>query len=166
MGSGAELRSGVSGLPDINEIRRGLAANLAALKPPLVQVSPYLLSSPQTPCAMVSGIDVDGLEYTGFGFSSIRATFLIDVAVGLVADIKAQELLDQLMGTGDLSLVAAVQADTRLTKRYLSDGRITEDNDPAADDLGLEGFRGQQIIAFANQQDVLVATFAFTVYAS
>lgn len=149
-------------MPDINAIRRGLAANLAALKPPLVQVSPYLLASPQVPSAMVGGIEVDGLSFEGYGTSSIRAVFLIDIALGLVSDIKCQELLDSLMG----DLVDAVQADTRLTSRYTSTGAVTTGNDAAADDLGFEGYRGQSTIGFANLQDVLVATFAFTVYAT
>lgn len=153
-------------MADIDAIRRGLAANLAVLKPDTVgQVYPYLLQNPSPPSVMVSGIEAGGIDYISYG-DSVSIMFLIEVCLGVVSDIGAQKLLGSLLASsGATSLVTAVQADRRLTSRMGDDGRVTADEGAAADAVAFEGFRGQTPFTLPNRTEVLLATFAVQVLA-
>lgn len=155
-------------MADLDAIRRGLAANLAVLKPdPIGQVSPFMLDNPTPPSAMVSGLETGGYSIMSYGTTpSVDLTFLIEVCLGKVSDIGAQKLLNRLLApSGSDSLIAAVEADNRLTSRMDDQGKITTDQDPAADDLGFVGFRGQLPFTLPNTTRVLLAVFAVRVVA-
>lgn len=163
-------------MADLTDIRRGLAANLAVLKvaagftakgvKPIGQVSPWLLDNPTPPSVLIAGVEAEGLDYLGFGSSSISATFLVEACLGTVSDIGSQKLLSALMAAdGTTSLVAALEADGRLTSRLGDDGRVTTDQDPAATSVAVQGYRGQSRIKLGNTTEVLLATWAVQVLA-
>jgi hypothetical protein len=161
-------------LADLDDIFAGLGANLAALKqaeiaprqPLIQQVSAYLLDNPSPPSVMVAGVDVDGVDFQTFGREDVAWTILIEVCLGRVSDIGAQKLLRKLLaGTGETSLVQAVEANQTLTSRLLDDGTVQTDQDAAAEKVTFAGYRGQTQFRFPGQEaPVLLATWAFGVY--
>src|SRR5574337_321544 len=164
-------------MADIDAIRRGLTANLTLLKDadafsardlrPIGQVGPYLLENPSPPAVRVAGVESGGIEYEGFGSSSISATFLVEACLGLISDTAAQKLLNALMdANGATSLVAAVESDRKLTSRLGPDGTVLTAQGAAADSVAFAGFRGQSRFTLPNRTEVLLATWAVQVIAS
>ncbi len=160
-------------MADLEDIFSGIGANLAALKaveiargqPLLGQVSAYLLDNPTPPCAMVAGVDSDGVTYETYGRENVAWTILVEVCLGRVSDIGSQKLLRKLLaGVGETSLITAVEADQTLTSRLGDDGQVTMGQSPAAEKVTFAGYRGQVPFLFPGQNaPVLLATWAFEV---
>lgn len=130
-------------MADLEDIRRGLAANLATLKSDGFQVVPYLLDNPTAPTIQVGGLtDVDyDQEFRGeYLLVGDKMTVVIEVAIPRKTDIGAQKLLDKLHGSANLK--AAVEADNRLQSRMADDGTITISQEPACDDLRVVRYKG------------------------
>lgn len=150
-------------MADVQTIREGLAGNLAALREngTVGQVSPYLLDNPTPPSLLVAA--VDSFEFLGFG-ESVRWTILVEACLGLVSDIASQEILNKLLApSGATSLVAAVEADERLTSRLDVAGVLTANQAPAADSVAFAEYRGQNRFTLRNGAEVLLAVWAFEV---
>jgi hypothetical protein len=150
-------------MADLKTIREGLAGNLAALRQAKVvgQVSPYLLDNPTPPSLMVAG--VEQFEFLGFG-ETARWTILVEACLGLTADVGSQDVLNRLLApTGATSVVAAAEADQRLTSRLDVRGVLTTGQAPAADSVAFSGYRGQSRFQLRNGSDVLLAVWAFEV---
>lgn len=156
-------------MADLQTIRQGLAGSLAALREngTVGQVSAYLLDNPTPPALTVSGVDDDGVDPLAYGADGgVGYTILIEACLGKVSDIGAQKLLNKLLApTGETSLVATVLADDKLTKRLSDSGVLTTGQTPAASSLAFAGYRGQTPFVLENGSRVLLATWAFTVYA-
>src|SRR6266508_3862702 len=98
-------------MADVKLLREGLAANLTTL--PDIQVSAYMLSSPTPPAAHVVTGPVAYDMAMGRGLDDL--TFRVQVFVGLVSDIGAQQNLDAyLAGSGALSVKQALESDKTL----------------------------------------------------
>ena len=153
---------------DLQAIREGLAANLAALRTneTVVQVSAYLLDNPTPPSLVVAGVDSDGYEEQAYTGQSVSYTILVEACLGLVADITSQKTLNRLLSpTGSASLVAAAKATPTLTSRLNDDGTISTGQAAAAESIAFDGYRGQTRFVLSNGSEVLLATWAFTVFA-
>jgi|DewCreStandDraft_4_1066084.scaffolds.fasta_scaffold46081_4 hypothetical protein len=153
-------------MADLRAIREGLAGSLATLRAngTVGQVSPYLLANPTPPSLMVAA--VDEYEFLGFG-TSVRWTILVEACLGLAADVAAQELLNKLLApTGATSVVAAAEADQRLTSRLDRSGFLHTGQAPAADSVAFAAYRGQSRFQLRNGFEVLLAVWAFEVISS
>lgn len=154
-------------MADLQTIREAIAGNLHALKAndTVVQVSAYLLDNPTPPSLMVAGVAEDGVDPLGYSDAGgVSWTILIEAALGRTSDIGSQKLLNKLLTpTGSTSLIAAVQADRKLTKRLSDAGVLTTGQAAAASDLAFAGYRGQVSFVLENGSRVLLATWAFTV---
>jgi hypothetical protein len=96
---------------DIAAIRAGLANNLSAL--PDVQVSAYMLSDPTPPTAHIVPARIDFDQAMGRGLDRIEMN--VQLFVGLISDIGAQQTLDQYRaGSGALSVKQAIESDRTL----------------------------------------------------
>jgi hypothetical protein len=157
-------------MSSVADVCEGIAANLVALRESgaVGHVSAYLERSPKTPYACVAGIDATGIEYTTFGVPGSDTPpgmrYLIVVEAGTSSlDIAEQDKLRALMApAGDASLVAAVESDTRLTRRLKKDGTI-ENADAAADAVAFAEFRGQTSFTFPSGVEVLLESWVFEV---
>lgn len=142
-------------MASFDDIRRGLAANLAVLRDTGWAVSPYLRDNPTPPMIQVAGMSE--VEYTDFGGGAERV-FVIEAAVSLAVDVAAQMKLDELMDGGPNDLKAAVEADPELTMRMLDDGTIDISQEAACDDLECI-FQSQGRFTPQNGVTVLLATW-------
>lgn len=104
-------------MADLDGIRTGIANNLGNVDlSPYTdpQVSPYGLTNPTLPSLMLIGLDeitYDRAMQRGLD----EWTFILQGLVGLVSDIGAQKLLDQMLdSTGAASVKAAVETDRTL----------------------------------------------------
>lgn len=141
-------------MASFDDIRRGLAANIAALRPDWA-VSPYLKDNPVPPMIQVAGMSE--VEYRDFGGGAERI-FVLEAVASLSNDVGAQQALDRLMDGGEHDLKAAVEADPMLTMRLLDDGTIDISQEPACDDLECV-FQSQGRFTPPNGVTVLLATF-------
>lgn len=155
-------------MPDLTDIREGLAANLDVLRAAghVGQVSPFLLDNPTPPALMVAG--VSELEFLTFGSvgnpPGVRWQFLIEACVGKTSDVGSQKILNALLApTGSSSLVAAVEADAALTSRLNEEGTLRTGQEPAAESVSFTEYRGQTPFVLENGIRVLLATWAFEV---
>jgi hypothetical protein len=102
--------------PTFQEIREGLATNLASI--PNVQVSAYVLGNPTMPAIeVVPGWEGrDGIDYDKTFRRGLDAlVFTVRAMVGTPTDIGAQKRLDRMISpTGEDSIKAAVEADGTL----------------------------------------------------
>lgn len=148
----------------IDDIRRGLAANLRLV--PDCLVSPYLLDSPTTPALQVAGFDtIDYLDSFGPGVS---LRIIVEGATGLAHSRAAQARFDRwLWPTGADSVKAAIESDTRLTSRLSEDGKsVLADQDPACDALQVVEFRGYRQARVRDGVELLLGDWVVQVEAS
>lgn len=102
--------------PTLAQIRQGIATNLSTLSgaPANVQISPYMLGSPQPPTIQVMGpdeIDYDIAMQRG----ADEWRIIVQGFVGAATDIGAQVNLDEwLAPAGALSVKAAIESDRTL----------------------------------------------------
>src|SRR4051812_22392549 len=98
----------------LKAIREGLAANLAVLNG--VQISPYVLSNPQTPHIWIRPGEDDVVSYHLAMQNGLEDWhMMIEAFTGSPFAESAQMKLDELAAsTGPTSLKAAVEADTTL----------------------------------------------------
>lgn len=101
----------------VNEIREGLAANLAAIAD--VQISPYLLTDPFPPVLMILPGPPGGGDFTeyhqamGNGLELVTFTIRAEVSVGM--EVASQQKLDDFLDVqGASSVMAAVESDKKL----------------------------------------------------
>ena len=99
-------------ISDMGAIRKGIAANLAAVFTDW-QVSAYLLSSPSAPCMYVIPDLVDYDMAMGQGLT--KATYLVRALVSPSLEPTGQTQLDEITPpTGSRSLKAALESDKTL----------------------------------------------------
>lgn len=121
----------------LEDIRQGLAANLAALRSgdDGCQVSPYMLGAPVPPTLLVMG-PIDDAERIDFGGEDEELFIVVQGFAAMVEDIAGQKRLDRWWSNvGDDSVTAALEADKQLTSRLDDEGNVTDDQDPACADL-------------------------------
>jgi len=149
----------------LEEIRRGLAANLrAALPADEGSVSPYLEDDPTSPCLQVAG--VESLDYVDAGmYGGGVLTMIVEGAVSLAGTSRgAQKIFDRwILGPGGVR--EAIEADPQLTSRLLDDGTVEAGHPPAADALVVREFRGYQRELVRNTERQL-GIFAIEVHVS
>lgn len=104
-------------MASVNEIRLGLAANLAAISG--VQNTGYLLNNPTPPTLMIMPGPPGGGDFTeyhqamGNGLETMTWTVRAEVAVNL--DIGSQQKLDAMLDVdGESSVMRAIEADKTL----------------------------------------------------
>lgn len=115
-------------------IREGIAANLAGIGDGY-QVSAYVLTNPQPPCAYVKGGPIDYDETFGRGHDAW--TWTVYVLVGYASDIGAQMLLDEFRApAGERSVKALIESDPQLGGAAL---RAWVTNVSAANEYVIEG---------------------------
>lgn len=146
----------------LQNIRRGLAANLRAL--PDCQVSPYLLDSPTGPSLQVAGFD--GIDFQ----QSFGRTTMLQVVVEGVTPLAggsrgAYERFDEWI-LGDLSVQDVLEADQTLTSRLRDNGSVLENQDPVADSVAVQEFRGYRRVRVANNIEVLLGDWLLEVLTS
>lgn len=132
----------------IEQIRKGIAANIKAAMPDDVQISAYVLAQPTPPTihVMPSRIDYDQAMHSGMQ----NAIFTVQMVVGAVGDIAAQMRLDRyIMAGGTTSVKAAIESDPTL-------GGIV-------DDLQVTDCTGYQTIAFDGRAPLLGCTWSLWV---
>lgn len=153
-------------MADFEDIRRGLAANLAVLTH--YGISAYLLDAPQAPCIQVAGLehidyDVVFQGPDGYDAQGDRLTVQIEAALQKSsADLTAQEQLDALH-TAD-GLKHALEADDRLTSRLNDDGTISISQEPACDALRVSEYLGSSNFVTRAGEEVLLATWRVDIY--
>ena len=98
-------------MPTLEDIREGLAANLAGI--PGLQQSGYLLSNPTPPFAEIYP---DWIAYDlAMGRGLDRWNLVVRVGVSLVTDVGAQKRLDKFIASaGATSIKAAIESDKTL----------------------------------------------------
>jgi hypothetical protein len=108
---------------DIKAIREGLAAALQPLVTDgtLTTASPYALTNPMTPCAMV----MVGPTKFDEGVETDTLTFTVAVLTGMASEQAAQEAMDALLGRAADSVKALIEADTTLGG-VCDEARVTE----------------------------------------
>lgn len=151
-------------MPVFEDICRGLAANLAVLDG--YQISPWFLDNPTPDAIQVSGaadIDYD-VAFENRGVSHDMWNIEIEACLQRTVDISAQLALAKLISPdSEGSLKAALEADQRLTKRYLDDMSVLGDQAPACDDLHVLHYRGTARHTLEGGFDVLLATWTVQV---
>lgn len=106
----------------LEEIREAVGTALAAI--PGLQTSGYVLSNPTLPCAQVTRGPVQYDE--AFQGGTHALTLLVRVYVADILDIAAAKNLDKYLAPdGDLSVKAAIEADTSLGG-LIQDLHVTE----------------------------------------
>jgi hypothetical protein len=116
------------------ELRAALAGALDALvdSGDLTLSSPYVLSSPTVPCAMVAIGPPEYDHAMGGGLDDL--TFTVSIVVGMASELDAQEALDEFLSRGsDKFVKALLEADPTLG------GRV--------DDLQVTAATGQRVYA-------------------
>lgn len=148
-------------MADFDDIRRGLAANLATLKPGY-QASPYLLANPTPPMVQVAGIrtieyDIAFQNSSGYDLTGDRIIVVLEACLRTSIDIAGQQELDRLHGPS--SLKAAVESDDKLTSRMLDNGSVEPGHAPACDALRVTDYTGQAQFTLENGTKVILATW-------
>ena len=124
----------------LTEIREGVATRLKTI--PGLQASARILTNPTLPTAYVLPGDIDYHQTMGDGHSDWN--LLIELQVGTVSDIGAQDKLDAFLSeSGNQSVKAALEAAPTL-------GGL-------ADDLIVQGVRDYGLFARAQGDAVLGA---------
>lgn len=148
------------------DIRAALAANLVTLRTAEVvgQVSGYMLDNPTMPSIQVVGVAPDGIDYDAGGFvdpPDLEWRIVIEVALGFVTDVGAQDVLNQLLApSGSTSLRAAVETNPTLTSRFSeTTGRVTTGQTALADYVHVNRYRGQTRHTFSNGTEALLASW-------
>ena len=146
-----------------NDIRRGLAANLATLKTAGYdgQISPWLLENPAPPTISIGGItsiDYDIVfQGASYDLTGDQLTVEVEAAIRKIVDVQTQKTLDRFHG--DLSIKAAVESDPQLTSRMADDGTITSGETAACDALRVTGYTFQGTLTLPNGTQVSLASW-------
>jgi hypothetical protein len=136
-------------MPELAEIRAGIAANLAALKG--IQVSAYMLHSPTPPSVHVFPAEVEYDQAMQRGLD--KWTLTVQAFVGLVSDVGAQKLLDKYLApSGAQSVKAVIEADRTLGG--------------AVHDLRVTRSGGYQSFLLEGRGPILAADWSIEVYAA
>lgn len=146
----------------INDIRRGLAANLRALED--CQVSPWLLDSPTGPTLQVAGFE--GIDYAQSYGQTSSLEVVIEGATPLAGGIRgAYERFDVWL-LGDDSVWDSLEANQTLTSRLRDNGSVLENQSPVADAVAVQEFRGYRRTRLANNIEVLLGDWLVQVITS
>lgn len=124
-------------MSDMEAIRQGLAANLAAFKDgdDGAQVSPYILEAPTPPTLHVMGPVADA-ERVDFGGQDEEEFIVVQGFAAMISDIGGQKRLDRWWAnTGADSVLAAIETDKQLTSRLDEEGTLTTGQTAAVYDL-------------------------------
>jgi hypothetical protein len=146
----------------IKNIRQGLAANLRSLED--CQVSAYLLDNPTGPTLQVAGFE--GIDYA----QSYGPTTLLEVVVEGATPLGggtrgAYERFDEWI-LGDGTVWDAIEADQTLTSRLRDNGSVLENQDPVADSVAVQEFRGYRRSRLASGVEVLLGDWLVQVLTS
>lgn len=151
-------------MPVFDDICRGLAANLSVLNG--YQISPWFLDNPTPDAIQVSGasdIDYD-VAFENRGVSHDMWNIEIEACIQRTVDVAAQLALAKLISPdSEGSLKAALEADNRLTSRFLDDMTVQTGQPPACDDLHVIRYRGTARHTLEPGFDVLLATWTVQV---
>ena len=119
----------------IEQIRRGLAANLSAVSE---HVSPYLQEAPMYPVLSVVGFEsADYNRSFGRTVRSVSLVALVEGAAGAASSEGAQRIFDSWL----LAVPEALMENQKLTRRWIDGGTVV-DAAAAADALSVLDFRG------------------------
>lgn len=155
-------------MADVEAIRRGIAANLAAvLQTAAAQEFQMQVSAYMNPQSTPPTIEVypDKTIYDEL-ISTDELRFKVRALVGFNFAIGAQQLLDRYLGTeGELSVKALIEADPRLTDRLEDDGSI-QAQEPAADDLRVEDSTGSRLYPIEGRGHALGCEWTVCVHAT
>lgn len=149
-------------MPDFDDIRRGLAANLrTVLAEDDGHVDAYFRDSPPVPCLQVAG--VTEMTKTDFG-DGRHYLFVVEGCFGLVSEVVAQKLLDRLID----EVADAGEADNMpagsLFSRLQDDGTILTNQAAAADCVAFTRYLGQgKTTPDGDSVKILVASWEFQV---
>jgi len=143
------------------DIRRGLAANLAVLADDF-QVFPYLLDSPTPPALQIAGIkeieyDIEFQGANGYQATGDQITVVIEACLHREPDVSTQKTLDALHAADGLK--HAVEADDRLTSRMNDDQTVDISQPPACDALRVTKYNGSAPLTLRDGTEVLLATW-------
>lgn len=148
-------------MPDIDAIRRGLAANLRAV--PDCNVSPYLFPDEKlvAPALQVAGLEA--LDYVESFGQTGRLNIVVEGVTSAASSRAGQVLFDTwLLWT----VPEAIEADTQLTSRLQDSGSILTDQDPACDSLHVREFRGYRKTRLASGTEVFLGDWLIELLAS
>jgi hypothetical protein len=130
----------------INEIRSGLASNMATING--LRVAAEVPDNPSPPIAIVN---LKSVQYDlDFARGMTLYNFGVTVIVGRVAERQAQRKLDTYIGNGDESIKTAIESDKTLNGSAF-DVRVSEMSSVGA--------------LLLSEQNYLAAEFAVQVYA-
>lgn len=152
-------------MADFQDIRRGLAANLAVLRDAGFQITPYVLDAPLGPTIEIAGIelaeyDIAFRDSSGYNATGDQLTVIVTATIPYKVDILTQQRMDALHSATGLK--HAIEADDRLTARMQDDGSLLADQNPACDALRVARYRGQartMIEQHSGGLDVLIGTW-------
>lgn len=148
-------------MASFEDIRRGIAANIALVLLPDWQVSAYPLDNPSTPFVDVMGISE--VEYATFADANAPCfTWVVEAGVARTSDVAAYMAFDELMDGGTNDLKAAIEADEQLTSRLVNrqGNQAVETGQAAAcDDLWVTFDTFQPRVTLPNTVEVLLATW-------
>jgi hypothetical protein len=151
---------------NFDDICTGLAANLAPLSAQGFQISPYLLDAPVPDTIQVAGLVAAQFDVAFRGSDDVvvdEYDIAIEVALDRQPPERWQKTLRALLAqTGDTSLRAALESDTKLTSRMADDLSVTSGHDPACDDLHVTDYRGQT--TYTLEDGVTVSLAVWTVH--
>lgn len=151
-------------MPAFDDIRRGIAGNLAAIAD--AQVSAYMLDNPTPGMLQVAGLDE--IEYDNTYGRDDTLFVVVEGCASLAGgDIGSQKRFDRwLASSGAESVKAAVESDKRLTKRLQHDGTVQTGQVAVADDLRVTRFRGYRRHRLENGSEVLLGDWIVQVETS
>lgn len=151
-------------MPELDDIRQGLAANLAAI--PDTQISAYMLDNPTPGMLQVAGLDEIEYDRT-YGRDDTLFVVIEGCASLASGDIGSQKRFDRwLASSGAESVKAAVESDKTLTKRLQPDGTVQTGQPAAADALRVTRFRGYRRQRLENGTEVLLGDWIVQVETS
>ena len=137
----------------MQDIRRGLAANLRAIEDCVV--SPWLQENPVRDALSVAG--PEKMEYAEGAFGADASdrggplTIIVEGVCSLAGGLRAAQ--DRFDDWILWEVPEAIESDVRLTSRLNDDGSVTEDEDPACDALAVREFRGYRRERLGNGTD-------------
>jgi len=130
---------------DVIAIRQGLAGNLAAVfLPDHAHVYANMVSDPGTPSLQIWPDEIDYQQTLQQGVQT--GLFIVQALVGVTGDQAVQQTLDAMLASeAGLSVLAAIEADTDLTKRLTPDGQLLTGQAAAALDVTVVRCTGYRI---------------------
>ena len=150
-------------MPDFDDIRRGLAAQLRTVLPETEgHVSAYFRTAPLLPTLQVAG--VNRMEKSTYRGVSRSYRFLIEGVFSLGDEIRAQRQLDGLIDDVATALEADQTPTGALFSRYQDDNTVLAGQPAAAGSVAFIDYLGAINTTFDGTTDrVLSATWVFEV---